>query len=170
MILTKIKRGFRLRIKDIINRIFVDKTDSTFIQFFRSLFVGGVATVVDMGALALMVEFFGIDKVFASVAAFIIGLGVNFILSSFWVFKKAKVNSKTVEFVIFSIIAVIGLFLNTLIIYLFDAYVSGYAIFGSFIPSDKYYLIGKIAATIIVFIWNFFARKYFIYNSNSSDN
>ena len=156
--------------KEIINRIFVDKTDSTFIQFFRSLFVGGVATVVDMGALALMVEIFTFDKIFSSVAAFIIGLGVNFILSSFWVFKKAKVNSKTAEFLIFSIIAVIGLLLNTLIIYLFDAYVSGYAIFGSFIPSDKYYLIGKIAATIIVFIWNFFARKYFIYNSNDSDN
>ena len=159
-----------MKIKEIINRIFVDKTDSTFIQFFRSLFVGGVATVVDMGALALMVEFFGIDKIFASIAAFIIGLGVNFILSSFWVFKKAKVNSKTAEFVIFSIIAVIGLLLNTLIIYLFDEYVSGYAIFSSFIPADKYYLISKIAATIIVFIWNFFARKYFIYNSNCSDN
>ena len=70
-----------MRIKDIINRIFVDKTDSTFIQFFRSVFVGGVATVVDMAALALMVEFFEFNKIFSSVAAFIIGLGINFVLS-----------------------------------------------------------------------------------------
>lgn len=159
-----------MKIKGIINRIFIDKTDSTFIQFFRSVFVGGVATVVDMAALALMVEFFEFNKIFSSVAAFIIGLGVNFILSSFWVFKKAKVNSKTAEFIIFSVIAVIGLLLNTGIIYLFDSYISEYAIFGSVIPSDKYYLIGKIAATVIVFIWNFFARKYFIYSSNNTDS
>ena len=158
-----------MKIKETINRIFVDKTDSTFTQFFRSIFVGAVATVVDMAVLALTVEWLNFDKITASVIAFITGLGVNFILSSFWVFKEAKVKSKTAEFIIFSIIAVIGLLLNTGIIYLFDKYVSAYALFGSLIPAEKYYLIGKIAATFIVFIWNFFARKYFIYSSNSSD-
>lgn len=159
-----------MKIKERINRIFIDKTDSTFTQFFRSIFVGAVATVVDMAALALTVEWLNFDKITASVIAFIIGLGVNFILSSLWVFKKAKVKSKTAEFIIFSVIAVIGLLLNTGIIYLFDKYVSAYALFGSFIPSDKYYLIGKFAATVIVFVWNFFARKYFIYTPNQIDN
>lgn len=152
-----------MNIRDTVNKLLIEKTDNTFIQFFRSLFVGGAATLVDMGTLALLVECFDCNKIAAAVIAFIVGLAVNFIMSSFWVFKESNVNNKAAEFTVFAAIGVIGLGLNTLIIHLFDAYVSQYAIFGSLIPQDKYYLVGKIAATVIVFIWNFFARKILLY-------
>lgn len=34
-----------------LKKLFVEETDSTFIQFFRYCFVGGFATVVDWGCL-----------------------------------------------------------------------------------------------------------------------
>ncbi len=150
----------------MFRNLFIEKTDNTFIQFFRSLFVGGIATLVDMGVLALLVECFDFNTIIAATVAFIFGLIVNFMLSSFWVFKSSSVNNKTTEFTVFAVIGVIGLGLNAAIIYFFDSYVSQAALFGSLIPKDKYYLIGKIAATLIVFIWNFAARKILLYKSN----
>ena len=45
----------------MLKKLFVEKTDDTLIQFFRSLFVGGIATIADMGALAVAVECFHIN-------------------------------------------------------------------------------------------------------------
>ncbi len=139
------------------------KTDNGAIQFLRSLFVGGFATVVDMGALAIMVELCRFDEIVAAVIAFILGLFVNFLLSSFWVFKSSRTKNKTTEFVAFTAVAIIGLVLNLIIIEVFSTYLSRIDIFGPIVDRDKYYLVGKVVATVVVFIWNFFARKIFIY-------
>ena len=37
------------------------------------------------------------------------------------------------------------------------------AVFGSFVPVDKYYIIGKMLAVVLVYMWNFFARKFILY-------
>ena len=44
-----------------IKELFTGETDNTFIQFFRYLFVGGFAFVVDYGTLMLLVEVFGFN-------------------------------------------------------------------------------------------------------------
>ena len=47
-----------------LKKLFVEETDSTFIQFFRYCFVGGFATVVDWGLSALLFYcVFGTNKV-----------------------------------------------------------------------------------------------------------
>ena len=43
-----------------IKALFMAKTHNTFIQFFRYLFVGGFASVVDWGALWLFYDILGI--------------------------------------------------------------------------------------------------------------
>ena len=42
--------------------IFIEGTNNTFIQFFRSLFVGGIATVVDMAVLIAVREIFRLPE------------------------------------------------------------------------------------------------------------
>ncbi|SDB12270.1 Putative flippase GtrA (transmembrane translocase of bactoprenol-linked glucose) [Ruminococcaceae bacterium FB2012] len=150
-----------------IKELFSGETDNTFIQFFRYLFVGGFAFVVDYGTLMLLVEVFGFNAKLAAVVAFILGLIVNYILSTLWIFKNSKIGNRLAEFAAFAVIGVIGLGINELIIWLFDDVIAPRKPL-DFIPEDKYYLIGKLVSTAVVFIWNFAARKFIIFNKNST--
>ena len=150
-----------------IKELFSGETDNTFIQFFRYLFVGGFAFVVDYGTLMLLVEVFDFNAKLAAVVAFILGLIVNYILSTLWIFRNSKINNRLAEFAAFAVIGVIGLGINELIIWLFDDVIAPRRPL-DFIPEDKYYLIGKLVSTAVVFVWNFAARKFIIFNKNST--
>ncbi len=150
-----------------IKNLFSGETDNTFIQFFRYIFVGGFAFVVDYGVLALLVEVFSFNAKLAAIISFILGLAVNYILSTLWIFKNSKIENRLAEFAAFALIGVIGLGINELIIWVFDDIIAPRKPL-SFIPEDKYYLIGKLVSTAIVFVWNFAARKFIIFNKNNS--
>ena len=148
--------------------LFTGETDNTFIQFFRYVFVGGFAFVVDYGCLALMVEAFSFGPTLAAVIAFVLGLAVNYILSTLWIFKNSKIGNRLAEFAAFAVIGVIGLGINELIIWLFSDVIAPLRPFGD-LPEDKYYLVGKLVSTAIVFIWNFAARKFLLFNKNNKE-
>ena len=153
-----------------IKKLFFEETNHTGIQFFRSLFVGGIATVADMAVLIFLRELFGMPEGLAAVFGFIVGLAVNYIVATFWVFAKAKVKNRIIDFIGFAVIGIIGLGLTQLIIEPFAVqgmfgtgiFVSN-KIFGKLLPPDKYYIIGKMLAVVLVYMWNFFARKFILY-------
>lgn len=159
-----------------LKKLFVEETNNTLIQFFRSLFVGGIATVVDMAVLILFRELVHMPENIAAIFGFIAGLTANYIISNLWVFAKAKVKNRALDFIVFGVIGVIGLGLTQLIIAPF----SMEGIFGEgilvknavipFIPTSKYYIIGKCIAVVLVYMWNFFARKYLLYNKTEPDD
>lgn len=155
-----------------IRTLFVTGTSNTFIQFFRSLFVGGIATVVDMAVLIMFRELVHLPEDICAVFGFIVGLAVNYIISTFWVFSKAKVKNRTLDFIGFAVIGIIGLGLTQLIIAPFaeegifgKGFLVSNAVFGGLLPTDKYYIIGKLLAVVIVYMWNFFARKFILYRN-----
>ena len=128
-------------------KLFLQKTDDVKIQFFRYIFVGGFAAVVNIGSLYILKEYLNIYYLVANILAFILGLVTNYILSKWLVFAKENSMNKIVEFISYSMIGVLGLGLDTLFMWLF---------------TDKvklYYMLSKIISTGLVFIWNFFARK-----------
>lgn len=128
-------------------RLFLEKTDDVKIQFFRYIFVGGFAAVINIGSLYIFKEYMHFYYLVANTAGFILGLIINYILSKWFVFTKEDDMNSIVEFTIYAIIGVIGLGLDILFVWLF---------------TDKfklYYMISKIISTALVFIWNFFARK-----------
>ena len=150
----------------MFKKLLFEKTNNSFIQFLRSVIVGAVATIIDIGVLTVLVEAFNVNVFIATAIGFIVGLLVNFFISSVWVFEKSKVvKNRVSEFIIFALIGVVGLIINELIVNFFNLYLAKSLIFGSFIDSDKYYLIGKLVATVIAFVWNFFARKFIIYRN-----
>lgn len=140
-----------MKLKKLLNKLFFIKTNNAYIQFFRSTFVGAIATVADMGLLYILTDFAHIHYLISTGIAFILGTIVNYILSIFWVFKEKKLKSKAAEFIIFSIIGVIGLLLNELFMWLFTDI------------AGLHYLLSKIIATIIVFLFNFLTRKKFLF-------
>lgn len=146
------------------------KTDNTFIQFFRYVFVGGGATVVQYLILILLKEACGINANAANAVGFVGGLITNYIISTYWVFDKSAVKNKAAEFTAFALIGVVGLGINQGLIWLFDNTLAEKQIFGSLIPARWYYLIGQVLATGITFFWNFFARKILLFNKDSADD
>ena len=126
-------------------------TDKTSIQFLRYIFVGGAAFIVDFGSLYILTDIFGIYYLISAAIAFLLGLVANYLLSISWVFNKRTLDSKSMEFGIFTFIGIIGLGLNEFFIWFFTAEVG------------FYYLISKIISAVIILFWNFFARKYVLF-------
>ena len=141
------------------NKIFIEKTNNTFLQFFRSLFVGGISTVADFAATALVREliFNGKDswqlRLLYVSCGFIAGLICNFILSCLFVFGKSE-KTRQEEFLTFAVIGIMGLLLNYGIISFCSLFIS--------MEGLVFYVV-KLFATLVTFIWNFFARKIIIY-------
>lgn len=128
------------------------KSDKTSVQLFKYFFVGGIAYTVDFGSLFILTDIFKVHYLISAAIAFTLGLITNYTLSIFWVFSKRTVANKRLEFVIFSIIGVIGLGLNEVIIWFFTETI------------HFHYLISKVFSTVVVFFWNFFARKKILFS------
>lgn len=132
--------------------LFMDKTESTLVQLFRYTFVGGLAFIVDFGTLYLLTEFYSLHYLISAAVAFILGLLTNYFLSVKWVFSSRTINRRSIEFLLFSMIGIIGLGLNELFLWIFTDLLS------------IYYLFSKIITAVFVYLWNFLARKYMLFN------
>lgn len=127
-------------------KLFIEKTNDTKLQFFRYIFVGGFAAVINIGSLYFFTEVTHIYYLIANVLGFILGLLTNYILSKLLVFSDENKINKVTEFIIYAVIGIVGLGLDTGFVWLFTTI-------------GFYYMISKIISTALVFIWNFFARK-----------
>ena len=155
----------------ISSKRLLERTNNTAGQFIRYVFVGGGATVVQWGLLVLLKEVFGLNANLANLIGFTGGLVCNYIISSVWVFdkKQSVIKNRYGEFTAFAVIGIVGLGINQGLIWLFDNPIAESKAFGNVIPTDKYYLAGQIIATGTAFFWNFFARKYLLYNRTSRE-
>lgn len=133
-------------------RIFVNPTENALLQFFRYAFVGAWATLADWGVLFLLTEGAKVHYLVSAVVAFVMGLTVNFLLSKKFVFSgEKKAHSSSTEFLVYAIIGVIGLLLTEGIMFVLTDILK------------LYFMIPKIIATAVVFVWNFVARKLVLY-------
>ncbi|MBW3016386.1 GtrA family protein [Candidatus Woesearchaeota archaeon] len=134
-----------------IKKLFIQKTDNTAIQLIRYAFVGGTATIIDFCLLYSFTEYLKIHYLISAALAVTIALTYNYILCILWVFNKRTIKNKIAELTIFALIAATGVGANEIIIWGLTEY------------ARFHYLISKIFSTIIVYLWNFFARKYIIF-------
>ena len=150
-----LKEFLRLVAAHDFNGIFRGETHSGFVQFFRYIFVGGVATVADWGILFILDRLFP-ELLYLSVAlAFCAGLAVNYLFSVKFVFHShLSGGGRLGEIAVYIITGLIGLGLTELIMH-FAASVFLFDI-----------MISKIVATALVFAWNFGSKKIILYRKN----
>jgi len=122
------------------------------VQFLRYGIVSVAALAVDFVGLVILVQYAHINYLLAASISFVAGLLLNYGLSIYWVFHHSSSQNQWRDFIIFSIIGLIGLGLTDLIMW---ALVSGLVL---------YYVTSKVIATVIVYFWNFGARKKFIFS------
>lgn len=146
------KEFFGLLKRFDLKGIFLTPTKNGFLQLFRYLFVGGIATVVDWGVLMALTELLEVHEMISAIFGFAAGLGTNYLLSKLLVFKanEARTNG-WLEFLGYGLIGLMGLGITELILLL-----------GNVFPL-VHYMVFKAIATTVVLVWNYLARKLLLY-------
>ena len=126
-------------------------------QFISYFFVGGVAAIVEWGMFFIFANVLQINYFVSTVIAFIFSTTANWILGRITTFKDNNTykDKKAKEAFLVFVVSAIGLLFNLILMYLFVT-VMGF-------DSSLGKTLSKIAATGIVFIWNFLIRKLVIY-------
>lgn len=138
-------------------KLFFEPTKNNAVQFFRYCFVGGIATVVEGAALWLIQHFiFSDEKMFfvylSQGIAFVLGTITNFFLSRLFVFQANSKSMKTSgEFIVVFIISAVGLLAKEGLLWYFNS------------KLGIHYMLVWSVSTLIVLIWNYVARRLFIY-------
>lgn len=116
-------------------------------ELFRYFLVGGLAFVCDTSTLFSLTQFVKVNYLISAPIGFLVGTAVNYVLSRNWVFERRRLNSTPAEMTVFTLIGVVGLGLNEVILWTFQA------------KLGIYYLFAKGVSGVVVFMWNFGARK-----------
>jgi putative flippase GtrA len=124
---------------------------NAYVQLMRSLAVSVIALAFDFGLLVALTELAGINYLYSAFLSFIAGVLVNYGLSVLWVFPDRKLQSRRLELIVFITICAIGLLGNLLII----------AVLVEQAGVD--YRLAKMVSTVVIFFWNFLARKKLLY-------
>lgn len=166
-------------------------------QILKFAVVGGVSCVIDFAIYSALYYLFLVNIMseinaagVASVFGFLISLIFNYIASMAFVFERREDVNRATEFIVFTVLSIIGLILNTVIIMgvmwmneawvvnqtnilativnwingIVDAVVGWlFGIFGKvYEPIDWIPIEAKVLATGIVMVYNFVTRKKFI--------
>ena len=127
------------------------KTNNTFFQLIRYAISGGIAFAVDFSLLYILKECADFHYLIAGTLSFCVGLIITYLFSIKWIFSVRKFSNQKLEFGIFALIGLVGITLNFILLWLFVSFFL------------LHYLWAKIIATVIVTLWNFFAKKYIIF-------
>jgi len=125
--------------------------NETITQGVKYFFVGGICTLLDFAMLFMLTHYGGLNYITSSIVSFMSGTVLNYYLCTFWIFKVRVIKKQTSEFMYYIIITLVGLGINTLLIW-------GLTEFWGL-----YFMKSKLLATAVTFWWNFTARKYFLH-------
>ncbi len=137
-------------------------------QILKFGVVGIIAFLIDWGILNLLVGVFHMHNVIAATISFLISLVFNYFASMKYVFRHRPDMARWMEMAIFLFSAVVGLFINMVIIWLStygmnkDAYISQHAMY--LLRTN----IGKLISTVVVAIWNFIIRKWLLDDTHTN--
>ncbi len=130
-------------VSKIIDKVF-------FLKFIKFCLVGFSGIFVDFGTTYFFKEVVKVQKYIANAIGFSLAATTNYFLNRIWTFNSHNPQI-VLEFSRFFIIALIGLGINSAIIWLLN---------GKF--KINFYL-SKVVATVIVTLWNFLINAYFTF-------
>ncbi len=122
-------------------------------QIFRYAIGGQVSTLADFLVLIFLTDLLGVYYMISASISFICSVLVSYFFNIYWVFHQRKYDKRRHEIALFFFISAIGLILTSSFMYFFTEIVG------------MFYVYSKIVSASIVFVWNFTARKYLLFNN-----
>jgi len=119
-------------------------------QFFIFAAGGAVGTACHYITLIFLVEILAVPVVPATLAGFVVGALVNYVLARHFAFESSRPHRTALPR--FAAVATVGAAINTVIV-------------GSLFAAGLHYLVAQVAATAIVLAWNFLANKYWTFGA-----
>lgn len=121
------------------------------LKFIKFCIVGFSGVFVDFGITFLFKEVFKVQKYISNAIGFTTAATTNYFLNRIWTFKSTNPQI-ALEYSEFLLISLIGLVINTLILYLLVS------------RMKLNFYLSKAFAIGVVTIWNFFANALFTFN------
>ena len=132
-------------------------------QFLKFVVVGGISFLVDFTVYTIMCNVMHIYYIIAGVLGFTVSVVVNYILSMRYVFLSKDDTRKDKEFFIFVVLSLMGMFLNTILLYLcIDILYSNLGYLKQLLSNEWMNIVAKVFATGVVMVFNFITRKIFL--------
>lgn len=135
----------------------------SFFQLFRFAIVGFLNTAIDFGVLNFLRWIFSIASGWPIIIFNVVSVGVamtnSYFLNKHWVFHKKDTGDRAKESILFVFFTVLGMAVNTGIVYYFSTYLN--PIFG--IDEVLWLNMGKVLATGVSLLWNFFWYKFVVF-------
>ena len=132
---------------------------SVLLQLIRYGLSGGLAFVVDFGLLWFITDICHAHYLVGAFCGYTAGLIITYLLSIKWIFSDRKLSHKQgAEFIIFTIIGLVGLLLTQGLMYIFTEYLFG---------TDNY-LYYKLLTTAIVSLFNFVMKKLLLFSQKKT--
>ena len=125
-------------------------TEATLLKFLKFCVVGVTGTIIDFGLTWICKEKLKIPKFIANAIGFVVAATSNYFFNRIWTWASHD-PQVGVEYVKFFGVSLVGLGLNTLILYLLHE------------KMKLNFWISKVFATGVVMVWNFLANHYFTF-------
>ncbi|NBU33086.1 methyltransferase domain-containing protein [bacterium] len=116
-------------------------------HFLRNTVVAGVCFVIDFAVFLLLKN--SLNSSLALIIGYTAGLGLNYVLSRFWVFQERRYKKTSVEFIYFSTFALSGLVVD----------LSIFTIAQTVLPD----WFARLVSIGVAFLWNFALKEYILF-------
>ncbi len=124
-------------------------------QFVKFGIVGASSTIIDWGIYLLLTRIFGLFYLMAKILSFGVAVLNSYIWNRRWTFRSNDPR-KLKQFIKFLTISMVGLVLNSTIMFIAVSKIKLHDIYG------------LVLATAIVLIWNFLANKYYTFKESQA--
>ncbi len=159
-------------------------------QILKFGVVGGISFLIDFIIYTAIIKILTFDKAYiiAGILGFSISLIFNYLASMKWVFVRKDNTSRKKEFIIFSVLSLIGLVLNEVFLILYVEYMDamvgwihaihvwlfnfmeGLGIHAFKDVQEFVEFCAKIFATALVMVYNFISRKMTLEKKETDDD
>ena len=141
---------------------FIFKKLPVIMQLGKFAETGVLNTIIDLGILNLLMWVSGITSgvwlILMNVLSFSVATTNSYFWNKFWTFEK-KEGQAGKEFTSFFVVSLIGIAINTGIVFAGSSFVS--PLFG--VSAGAWVNIVKLLATVVSMIWNFMGYKFIVF-------
>ena len=121
-------------------------------KIVRYLASGVMGITVNLGSLFILVHVFDVHYLAASITAVSISTIVGFLLQKFWTFGERSFSRSRSQFLLYTLVAILNILLNTFIVYVLTGVLG------------LHYLIGQFVGAAVVAVWSYFIYRHVIFS------